>query len=827
VRLWDNIPGLNNLGIFFAFIMKATHTYRGYAYRIGADTGRFFALNLEVWMDDINEKLFAQLGGTQTATVKDPEVQESHKPIAGLSDQDESLDNWRILLVELAYLLNASFRDAHYWEGVKAEKDTFRQFVRVVRELNRMPGHDGNINIHYRGSQSSKFSDKIDYVITFSDVIIDIPVISALTKRMGLRVKHLEGRLQKSFEAFESQGIKTLFVKIPEGSEESIEPMQVALRVLSCFSHAVENNTPIVFSRDGEQYSLLPIADETSQPDPNLTMLAALNGLSPESMRNLVDKVQTAMKSQNPALTEGQPSNIYQSIFQIQTLRQKLMQPPLEMNSNQSSAADTDQSGKSTGNVENAGGAGSGHPGPGVAYPMDPGVAKARVAQFVKQSFGDSPQKAKKVLKSIYGRDFSKITDHDLGERLVVLTDLLNNMEKNPRGPRLMQEVLGRMQQGMGQTANDLFDDFVVDDKGVKYWSDKGEKTVDNVDKRLLTVVDEARQKSVNKKKNRMALNPTADFSDQDLETIAKDFDIPAKDVEKIVTTFRKCFDSQNNFLRASFEKNVPEFATCKKKVFDILWEFLKQTPHRGDRLPFINSLQLLIKEIKNPISAIKVLLSDIIIDPSSIQYPDRNAMMLANQFLRTYNKEINMDIEITPEEVLLVQEGLDTSVVNYATWKVDSNQKAFFDKFITIRKKLIDSLDIDSPDSHHLPIRFLLALEREIHIFLSLVGGSAAYTVIKGALNVYGNPSSQVYLMKESQNNMTALLQHLAVLIRGFGRLGTQKDLELLNEVRNNEDGFLALGNDARHEAMVRRILGWIDGAKDSITTRSNKKAS
>ena len=791
------------------------------------DNGKTIACNLEVWMDDINEKLFAQLGGTQTVTAIQPEAKETPKPIAGLSDQDESLDNWRILLVELAYLLNASFRDAHYWEGVKTEKDTFRQFVRVVRELNRMPGHDGNVNIHYRGSKSSKFSDKTDYVITFGDVTIDMPVISALTKRMGLRVKHLEGRLQKSFEAFESQGIKTLFIRLPEGSEESVEPMQVALRVLSCFNHAVENNTPIVFARDGEEYSLLPIVDEISQPDPNLTMLAALNGLSPESMRNLVDKVQTATKGQIPALTEAQPSNIYQSIFQIQSLRQKLKQPPLEMNSNQSSAAETDQFGKSAGAGENAGGAGSGHPGPGFAYPIDPGVVKARVAQFVKHSFGDSPQKAQKVLKSIYGRDFSKISDHDLGERLSIITDLLNSMEKNPRGPRLMQEVLGRMQQGMDQTASDLFDDFVVDDTGVKYWSDKGEKTVDNVDKRLLTVVDEARQKSVIKKKNRMALDPTEVFSEQDLETIAKDFDIPAKDVEKIVATFRNCFDSQNNFLRASFEKNVPEFAKCKKKVFDILWEFLKQTPHRSDRLPFINSLQMLIKEIKNPISAIKVLLSDIIIDPDTIQCPDRNAVMLANQFLRTYNKEINMDIEITPEEVILVQEGLDTSVVNYAKWKVDSNQKAFFDKFITIRKKLIESLDIDSPDSHHLPIRFLLALEREIHIFLSLVGGSSAYTVIKGALNVYGNPSSQVYLMKESSNNMTALLQHLAVLIRGFGRLGTEKDLELLNEVKSNEDGFLALGNDARHEALIRRILGWVDAAKNNITARSAKAAS
>ncbi len=778
-------------------------------------------------MNETAENLFAQLGGTAAATAKKRESHETQKPIEGLSGQDESLDNWRILLVELAYLLNASFRDAHYWEGVKAEKDTFRQFVRVVSELNGMPGHDGIIYIHFRGAQSSKSSDKVDYAITFGEVTVDMPAITALTRRMGLRVKHLEGRLQKSFEAFESHGIKTLFVKIPDESDESLESMRVSLRVLSCFNYAVENNTPIVFAKDGDQYSVLPVADETKHPDPNLTLVAALNGLSPESMRNLVDRVQTAMKSQSPALSQGQSSSIYQFIFQIQSLRQKLIQPPLEMNSHESSADGTDQTGKAAGAAQKAGGTDAGSRGPGFAYPVDPGVVKARVAQFVKHNFGDSPQQAKKIIKSIYGRDFGKLSDHDLGERLVLITDLLHSMEQNPKGSRLMEEVLGRMQQGMGQASGDLFDDFVVDDRGVKYWSNKGEKTVDNVDERLLTVVVDAKQKSIKKKKNRMILNPTADFSDQDLETIARDFDIPAKDAEKIVATFRKCFDRQNNFLRASFEKNVPEFAQCKKKVFDILWEFLKKTPHRGDRLPFLNSLQLLIKEIKNPIQAVKVLLSDIIIDPGSVQYPDRNAMMLANQFLRTYNKEINMDIEITPEEVLLVQEGLDNSVVNYARWKVDSNQKTYFDKFITIRKKLIDSLDLDSSDSHHLPIRFLLALEREIHIFLSLVGGKAAYTVLKGALNVYGNPGSQVYLLKESQNSMNALLQHLAVLIRGFGRLGAKEDIALLNEVKGNQDGFMVLGDDTRHHALVKRIMGWIDAAKDAINARSSKSPS
>jgi hypothetical protein len=240
-----------------------------------------------------------------------------------------------------------------------------------------------------------------------------------------------------------------------------------------------------------------------------------------------------------------------------------------------------------------------------MVYPIDPGVVKARVAQFVKQSFGNSPQQAKQTIKSIYGRDFKTLSQHDLGERLILITDVLRGMAQNPKNHQLMQEVLGRIERGMDQVPHELLDDFVVDDRDIKIWSDKGEKTVDNVDEGLLNVIDHARQKSAKQKKTRWALNPNANFNRQDFERIASDFDISARDSEKIVQLFKSCFDAHNNFLRASFETKVSKFAECKKKVFDILWGFLKETPHRGDRLPFLNSLQSLIKEINNPIQAI------------------------------------------------------------------------------------------------------------------------------------------------------------------------------------------------------------------------------
>jgi hypothetical protein len=774
---------------------------------------------------------FQQLGGVNTPAPSEPAAEPETEPREALPGEDDQLDRWHMLLVELAYLLNASFQDAHYWEGVKAEKGTFRKLIRIFRELDQKPGHDGTIYIHHRGSRLGKISENIDYVVTFADVNIDVATIASLTKRMGLRVKHLEGRLFKSFECFADQGIHALSVTMPTQSDESLETMRISLRVISCYNYAVANDSAIEFVKDDQKYSLLPICDESNQPDPNLTLVAALNDLSTDSMQDLVQKVNNLIKAGKLSLSPDQPANVYHAMFRIKSLQQKLVRPPIEINSDTSTAA---QSGQKT---ETAGGAAaqSGTPGTGeqpsvatahgIGPTIDPGIVKARVAKFVKETFSGSPQNARHTMKSVFGGDYNHISQAGLGERLTLITDLIRTMEQSPKGQEIMQAVMHRIQSGIDQVPEELLDDVVIVDGEAKFWSDKGETTVTDLNENVLTAIDTAKQRTASKKKMRTALSPTAEFDTPQYEAMAKDYGISVDDAEDIVQIFRNCFDDQGTFAKAYFEKNLEKFSRHQKKVFDILWEFLKETPRRGDRLPFLNSLQLLIKQNKNPIQAIKILLVDFIADPASIEYPDRNAMMLANQFLRTYNKEINMDIEITPEEVLLVKEGLDTSVVNYAKWKVDGEQKTFFEKIVTIRKKLLQTLDPASSVSQLLPIRFLLALEREIHIFLALIGGKTAYTAIQGALTVYGNPASQVYLLEESPNHMAALLQHLAVLIRGFGRLGENKDLALLNEVQGRQERqeeFKNLSEDARHDALVTRIMGWIDAAKNEIRLRN-----
>jgi hypothetical protein len=75
---------------------------------------------------------------------------------------------------------------------------------------------------------------------------------------------------------------------------------------------------------------------------------------------------------------------------------------------------------------------------------------------------------------------------------------------------------------------------------------------------------------------------------------------------------------------------------------------------------------------------------------------------------------------------------------------------------------------------------------------------------------------------MKESAGHRTALIQHLAALIRGFGRAGNTEDFALLDEIKEYNQGFLHFGGkDQRLEALIKRMVGLIDMAKNEISSR------
>jgi hypothetical protein len=599
---------------------------------------------------------------------------------------------------------------------------------------------------------------------------------------------------------------------------------------------------------------LRPVHDERSLPDPNLTLLAAVNDLSAETLQDVVGKVAALMQRPEGSALRRQAPNVYQALFAIKGLREKFQRPPLEINSDRRDADDAAPAtaaftggsgggrfaanaagppsaadGPKRGPSEPGGGevpGGTAEPG-GAALPagqavvMGDAALKAGMAQFVKEAYKAAPAEAVVTLRGLFAQDYGNLNADGLGERLGVITRLMDSMQASPAASQLMEAVLQRVQSGMDQLPTDLLNDIVVDGKDVKVWEGDKERVVGTVEDKLAQAIDTAKDRAAGQRKLRATSGEDPIYLARDTSALCTYFGLPAEEMEAILKLFRACFDGRGNFQKALFEKRVRDFAPFHKKIFQVLWEFLKDMPRRSDRLPFLNSLQLMVKETRQPLQAVRTLLSDFVGDPAQVAYPDRNAVMLSTQFLRMYNKEINVDIELTPEEILRVRTGLDGKVVNYANWKVNGEPKRFLTKVVSIRKRLNAAFDPALSGMSPMPARFLLALEREVHIFLALVGGSTAASILHSALGVYGTPQSTCYAMEGGRPHLYALVQHLSVLIRGIGRTGTEIDLILLDQLRQREKEFLKMSADPRHVSLVRRVFSWVEPAKKEIEYR------
>ena len=82
----------------------------------------------------------------------------------------------------------------------------------------------------------------------------------------------------KAFNVFAEQGIQALSIDLPGKTDIELNRMHLCLNIISRYVHAIKTNMPIAFEIDGKPFSIQPVVDEKKQPDPNLTLVAGLNG---------------------------------------------------------------------------------------------------------------------------------------------------------------------------------------------------------------------------------------------------------------------------------------------------------------------------------------------------------------------------------------------------------------------------------------------------------------------------------------------------------------------------------------------------------------------
>ena len=403
--------------------------------------------------------------------------------------------------------------------------------------------------------------------------------------------------------------------------------------------------------------------------------------------------------------------------------------------------------------------------------------------------------------------------------QLCTFSVILNNLERKDAYPEMVSLLASLLRIGIYKVSGKALDAVTILQDGIKMEVGRKVTLLGTMNNELLTIVSLGKESHMTEQRL-WTVEKLINVPDKEnIQAVSHAFKLPDKDTEKIIFLIRNLFSEQKNFIRSRFELALGELACYGNRAFELSWCMAKVLEGRSNRVAFLNALQHLISRMKRPKHALRFLLADFCRFPNRVQLSDRNAMMLANILLRSYNKEIDIDVEMTPEEVLNIRNGLDKDIVNYAQFRIDRMETRFASKVHTIHKQLIALLKHPANAKADLSIRHLLLLEREIFIFLSLLSGKTAHMILISALNEYGDPNAGIYRRPRATSYFPVFLQQLKIIAHGVGRIGTPDDVTSLKRISRHSIQMEQLYGSRENQSALARTMRGIDNAMRNIS--------
>jgi hypothetical protein len=723
-------------------------------------------------LDDEAEELFQQLLGIDTSYGKD-----------GLSESLNSVlqqqDNQCFVILDMLDQVAAYMRSSEAGGGEPVESDVLDAIMDGIHQLTANSDGEQVLVVRYCGySEPGRAEEVIDYELVLQNLRINSAAIAAMVGRYGEARSAYVETTRSIFDTLARHGIMSLSVVLSqEAGTLRRMPMNIALQVLARFRDAVSSNEPIVFTRGQKALKLPPIIDAYGLPSENLTLLAAINGISPQSISAALDKLKAS------GVIDRYLGG-YDALVSLHKKTPQLIKPPMEANNFLWLMAD----------------------GEGATTSPE----QAQVARLAMKAARHSPLQAATMLQAVYGDDYENIDATLLGHRLNVSTGLLNAVEEETDGASLESEILNNLEHRLDVVADKVFDDLFSKERLAAYSSGgDGDDFLAGLNEKLRNMVQFYKQRGDVRRKLQQIVHGEVALTDAEYAALAKDYQISADDSREMIRLLGTCFSGDGRFQKQAFHQIIDVLKRHEEKILEFLWKYLMDGIHEEDRIAFLNALQMLISQMAQPKRSIGILLSDFYKGSQQVRYSDAKALMLCSLLVRRYTKAL-IDVEMTPEEVLQIDDSVDSAIAGYVAWKIDRDQKRFFEKIQTIHQMLIAVLNADGDEAAEISPEVLLELERETYIFLALVGGLTARSVILSAIKEYGDPESVMYQGASAGTPLSQFTKNLRVAVRGLARVGKPEDLSVLDLVHRNGDGLKALDASPQHGEQIKRILEW-----------------
>ncbi len=745
----------------------------------------------------------------------------------GAGNADAKAEPGRILLIELTNLLSLFFTHTRNAKGARATAVLFDQLVGRLNILNKIPGHESGLILRRIGHGTAGIDEKPDYFFMFGNFAFRGSEATPTNGQHARSSHHLTIALEQALDSFNDLGIYSFFLQLPGVSPEKKDQLRFALNILSRFRLAVGNSASITFRYFGRAVTVPLIRDSNGIPDPNLTMVAGLNGLSAVNMREIIKQAVAFCKLAPPPEDEGCTSEDYNKIFSVRSLRSQLIQPLVEINNLPWMKADDIALSKVQikpieGTAENPAAsiaeeemAPSAESSPSSELPIE-------LTHAVLNLDSDTSKNDLDDVDHFFDFDFDDLSPELFGKHITMVTRLIYEFVSKDDLDSV-ERLLNIVRERFEKVPENAICQLEVQRQSVKIGIQGRRFIVGMVHPRLLGLISFKKEQIRIQQKIDTIGTFNAALFESDNDAIERSFEISKSDAGIIKGLLRSCFSAQGKFNKKSFVSIIGELSRYGCIPFEILWCITRQALIADERMALINSIPLLLEKLKNLESALRFLLVDIYRHPMQIDLSDRNALALAILLLRTLNKERDIDINCTPEEVLSVRKSLNTDVISVAAGYLDINPSQIRNKFRTLRSALKSSVSAGLSDASTdaLEFNFLLAMEREGLIFMALVGGDTARSVIRDALSYYGNPASEIFQQQVSAPLLSDLMGHLRIVLRCITRQGQLQDLENLKMIERSAVRLMALHTDPGYTQKVRQTLKCVEPAIRAIQVR------
>jgi hypothetical protein len=714
-------------------------------------------------------------------------------------EEHELLDGWKITLVRLVYAICGAMLNERFFAGLLTGSAPLDVFVEVMGKFVSMPKRGDEIMIRLRGLKTGpKISPALDYEVAAHGLSVDFHEAMRIVKRRGIGEAHLQGRLLKAWEVFKQHGITSIAIRILDPTKENQTLLRNSMLILSRYYQAVQRQKVFTVDLDGTDQEIAICTDEKDQPDPNLTLFAALNNLSQDKLAMILNRVIPAVRERDKSeSSEGEVTPAAELLYGFDAIKKRMKVPPVKINTLKWV----------------------------LIRERDVVLAREQVkaSELIKQVYGSDEDKVKSIIYYVYEYGLNVFSAEQFARGLERISEFLGKLETLGSYPEVREEIVTRVREKIVGLSRPALTQMEIGTRVLRVVREGREPVNCEVLPEFLSLLRQTKDKSDVYEKLKHLNDPKTAFTMADIRFIALDFHLPLDETDMVLKALQRCFNSQGDFDRTMFNEQTSFLALYQRQVFPLFLDYLKRTESKKERLGLLNSLPILFERVERPREVIATLLQEFCSVTDKIHHFDRNVIMLTAQLLRHYRKEDGFDIEATPEEVLSVQRGLVEEAVLLGQRAIFELRKELRLKTITMRKYLVDSLEKrKQPDALGFSPRFVVSLLREFYILLALLGGSTAQDILGEAAASHVDPESRFYRQTESKKHLVGLLGLLKVVVRGYLRVltpteirvgyaristETSRDHERLGNLRGKIESFARQVEEEGHKRLLRQV--------------------